>query len=1068
MLNFLKDQFNDLASKYIDKQQHQYVTLDMVRAALSKQDQASLNKVFFDLIDEEEIKTLEKLEKDNIQADGNPKSEQEFGEKSLKIFQQSKLRMSKEQQEEKFKEEQEKQLKEALRSIDKAYVLEKTKEEEIMKLEFNKFPKILPLEEVEKREQVLNNWSNIIGVKLNENCMKHYDNIEQGFKLIDQIYKVNSNQIQSIQNTRKTLQSTKQHLVTSTNHIISLKKRIQRTKEVLDQLNLMQKQFGELNNKIKDIENEDCLQDAHTVIPKLNQAKQQIMEDKNNDNDENNLLKKYKCLQNIEQFIEDKIELFKKCIQSSAEKIIFNYTPSKYFTIMHSYFYLQKHFCDEIKPYSLLFTSNIHLYVDQIVRYAFDQFKEDVGFYVSEYDERRFNISYLLPSIQKDQFLTFCRILLHKYCDFMSCYSNCLAFHLQLNPDQNQDFINKVDNEEKQEFLEFLEQVKNLYIKNKEVYWIEIQRKIGLIIQPSSQIQSFSHQMIRQFLEYINIFLGIGESFSNSPSHQLQNFISDKCEAYIDHYHHIAQVAVISTLQSENWKRLPITQGVNYSFIDKGEVKSIHRILRVMKNYSFKPLDLNDNVKDVFEYNLNTFKTDNPFQVEIKKETDVSNKQRSASYFRKFNKKYNIMNHSRENGEESQIKSNSNIIQNQEGACNFDMKQIFEQKQYPKQQIVISSSSQKLMNSFEEYLELIDTVRPATPQIIKCIKQNLNFYIYYIVNSFLDNSIQAQLMEKLALQGVHKLDDPNQLENNISKFSQVNNSLKLQKKHKNLAKVYLENNVSCYQTIKKLIPPSQLQSKQFKGISERIIAIESFDYLLFIYRSLIPIIQYMYDKTFDQFEVDYYESIYNELKSLIFVDYAPQFARSDQIFSAIPNSKWELSSQEVGQTSNYVERFCQIIVDYKEQLRSTGGGSVPEQVQEEIFCLLIDFCYKELIEAYSKIKKINEFGRLQMQRDFQMIQKKVQSLSKNQTREQLQRAFVEAYLKICQSQDIEEVQTFINTNKERYSLEALIGLIRISAAGSNIVVKTKQKDQILTILNDYKKYFLENNIDVPF
>lgn len=37
----------------------------------------------------------------------------------------------------------------------------------------------------------------------------------------------------------------------------------------------------------------------------------------------------------------------------------------------------------------------------------------------------------------------------------------------------------------------------------------------------------------------------------------------------------------------------------------------------------------------------------------------------------------------------------------------------------------------------------------------------------------------------------------------------------------------------------------------------------------------------MFDKDFDQFEIQYYEDIKNELKSLIFIDFAPQFARSD-------------------------------------------------------------------------------------------------------------------------------------------------------------------------------------------
>lgn len=57
-----------------------------------------------------------------------------------------------------------------------------------------------------------------------------------------------------------------------------------------------------------------------------------------------------------------------------------------------------------------------------------------------------------------------------------------------------------------------------------------------------------------------------------------------------------------------------------------------------MKGYSFKEVELNDDVRDVFEHTLSTFRTDNPFQIE-----DNLERGRSASYFRKFNKKYKMI-----------------------------------------------------------------------------------------------------------------------------------------------------------------------------------------------------------------------------------------------------------------------------------------------------------------------------------------------------------------------------------------------------------------------------------------
>lgn len=44
----------------------------------------------------------------------------------------------------------------------------------------------------------------------------------------------------------------------------------------------------------------------------------------------------------------------------------------------------------------------------------------------------------------------------------------------------------KVVESERTEFVEFFETVKNMYIKNKDLYWKEIQHRIGVIISSST------------------------------------------------------------------------------------------------------------------------------------------------------------------------------------------------------------------------------------------------------------------------------------------------------------------------------------------------------------------------------------------------------------------------------------------------------------------------------------------------------------------------------------------------------------------------------------------------------
>lgn len=51
-------------------------------------------------------------------------------------------------------------------------------EKELCEIELKKIPLMSPLKYVQKRIDQLELHSNFIGNKLNENCLKHYDNIE--------------------------------------------------------------------------------------------------------------------------------------------------------------------------------------------------------------------------------------------------------------------------------------------------------------------------------------------------------------------------------------------------------------------------------------------------------------------------------------------------------------------------------------------------------------------------------------------------------------------------------------------------------------------------------------------------------------------------------------------------------------------------------------------------------------------------------------------------------------------------------------------------------------------------
>ena len=68
-----------------------------------------------------------------------------------------------------------------------------------------------------------------------------------------------------------------------------------------------------------------------------------------------------------------------------------------------------------------------------------------------------------------------------------------------------------------------------------------------------------------------------------------------------------------------------------------------------------------------------------------------------------------------------------------------------------------------------------------------------------------------------------------------------------------------------------------------------------------------------------------------------------------------------------------IDRVIYYIKDIFERVECLASGAIPESVQEEIKNGILNAIFKQLIESYSKIKKVSEHGREIMLSDFNMI-----------------------------------------------------------------------------------------------
>jgi len=136
-----------------------------------------------------------------------------------------------------------------------------------------------------------------------------------------------------------------------------------------------------------------------------------------------------------------------------------------------------------------------------------------------------------------------------------------------------------------------------------------------------------------------------------------------------------------------------------------------------------------------------------------------------------------------------------------------------------------------------------------------------------------------------------------------------------------------------------------------------------------------------------------------------------------------------------------------------------ASGAIPESIQEEIKNGILNAIFKQLIESYSKIRKVSEHGREIMLSDFSMIVGGLGKLVQPEVDENKKNC--EEYIKAWHK-STEELKDFIVANYERYSLKALHGLMQ-----SHITVKSlnrQQRRDILKEIEDLDIKFLRENI----
>jgi hypothetical protein len=103
-----------------------------------------------------------------------------------------------------------------------------------------------------------------------------------------------------------------------------------------------------------------------------------------------------------------------------------------------------------------------------------------------------------------------------------------------------------------------------------------------------------------------------------------------------------------------------------------------------------------------------------------------------------------------------------------------------------------------------------------------------------------------------------------------------------------------------------------------------------------------------------------------ELDLLIAETQLPKLLRFELVVGQMSSIKWNDVS---GECNNYVDQLLHVIHDLKQRLKTVGGGSLPRSLQGKVLRGAFAFTCEQLIEHFSKVKRLSEGGRRQMEVD---------------------------------------------------------------------------------------------------
>lgn len=214
---------------------------------------------------------------------------------------------------------------------------------------------------------------------------------------------------------------------------------------------------------------------------------------------------------------------------------------------------------------------------------------------------------------------------------------------------------------------------------------------------------------------------------------------------------------------------------------------------------------------------------------------------------------------------------------------------------------VVSSAGHNIVKGFENYSQMIDILRPISFEVFVGITQVLDYFMYCLLFIFCNEKARKNLVSEISLAQLKT--NLKEEETNIPLLEVQHDIFIFQNNYLHLKAFFIKTNDSVENLTSKMkkgdlnLSFNCMSNQIYNEFTERIIAVESLQFILDYFNLMkTMILKLNPDPKHASYILDAYnnyQNIYPQLKYFIYNGFIPSLFKNDNIFSNIPNLKWD-------------------------------------------------------------------------------------------------------------------------------------------------------------------------------